>query len=128
MSHSLIFSFFVALLVTVVVECFLIWMMFRSKPLTLFVLYLNLLTNPLANFINFTIYQFLYQRNLQDSKLLFLFQLILEILIWLTEACLLWCYFNVHPISGRNERKTIFHCLMYSFFLNLCTYSISFLL
>ncbi len=124
----LLLPYITALLLTLLIEGTLCRLFLKSKSWLKFTCLVNLFTNPLVNFMYAVIYYFLGKHNSTSAGPWIL--LLLEILVWLSEA---WLFY----LFGRNSKEktahrrtvsSIYKALLFSFVLNAASYGTGLLL
>ncbi len=121
-------SYLTALFLTLLIEGALCWLSLRSKLWLKFTCLVNLFTNPLINFVYAVMYYFLIKQSTTTAAPWIL--LLLEILVWLSEAWLFYLFGRNNKEKPAHQRtvSSIYKALLFSFILNAASYGTGLLL
>lgn len=123
---SLLSPYAFALILTLIIEGLLCFLIKRNLPWLKFSCLVNLLTNPLVNFVYTIIYYALEKQGLVNMAPGIL--VLLEIMVWLSEA---WLFYRFALTPDKEQSKpvsSIYKALLFSFVLNAASYGTGLLL
>lgn len=123
---SLLSPYILALILTLIIEGALCSLICRNKAWLKFSCLVNLLTNPLVNFVYSIIYLALEKQSLADMAPYIL--ILLEILVWLSEALLFYRFALIRDNEQNETASSIYNALLFSFVLNAASYGTGLLL
>lgn len=119
----LLLPYLIALLLTLIIEGILCWSFLKHKAWLRFTCLVNLFTNPLVNFVYTMIYFVLAKYGLSEIAPWVL--LLLEIVVWLSEAYLFYRFGRAQETVNATQQKTIstiYKALHFSLVLNAASY------
>lgn len=129
---SLLSPYASALILTLIIEGVLCLLFTKSKPWLKFTCLVNLFTNPLVNFVYTVIYLTLEKHSF--TKIIPVILVILEIIVWLSEAYLFYKFHLIHNTADKSGNmhkgsvSSISGALLFSFVLNAASCGIGLLL
>ncbi len=129
---SLLSPYASALILTLIIEGVLCLLFTKSKPWLKFTCLVNLFTNPLVNFVYTVIYLTLEKHSF--SGIIPVILVILEIIVWLSEAYLFYRFSRLHDGTDKPENNytnpltSKLSALLFSLVLNAASYGIGLLL
>lgn len=123
---SLLSPYALALILTLIIEGILCFLITKSNAWLKFSCLVNLLTNPLVNFVYSVIYLALEKQGFVGAAPYIL--ILLEIVVWLSET---WLFYRFALTRNNEQNKpvsSIYKALLFSFVLNATSYGTGLLL